>query len=161
MCWNALEKVRNMASDGYPYGIPSPLPSRGCEAGSAVSNLLQPRHVLYIEDNVINQIYVQAILEPMGYFVDIAEDGAAGLAMAVRGQYHLILLDGRLPDLSGLEVLRRLRQQSLYRVHTPVIIISADIRPENTAAYLANGANMFLSKPFRHDELLMKVAEFD
>jgi CheY-like chemotaxis protein len=150
-----------MAPQGYSSTTPLTLSSERLTHGDGLNPIILPRHILYIEDNAINQIYVQAVLEPMGYFVDVADDGASGLAMAARGQYQLILLDGRLPDLSGLEVLRRLRKLPTLVMHTPIIVISADVRPENTAAYLAGGADVFLPKPFRHEELLLKVASFD
>jgi CheY-like chemotaxis protein len=110
--------------------------------------------VLYIEDNLSNLQLVERLLSRRpGVTLISAMRPQLGLDLA--GEHHpdLILLDLDLPDMSGQEVLRRLRADS-DTANVPIVILSADARPALIARLLEVGARAFLTKPLDIKELL-------
>ena len=88
-----------------------------------------------------------------GYEVDSAYNGREGLKKAVEEEWKLILLDIMLPELSGLEVCRRIRQTK----ETPIIMLTARALIPDKIAGLDSGANDYITKPFSIEELLARV----
>jgi DNA-binding response OmpR family regulator len=114
----------------------------------------EKENILIIEDeNGIARI-LQLELEHEGYELGRAADGRTGLQMATSGEWHLILLDVMLPELNGIEVLRRLRQTDAV---VPVILLTArDTVPDKVSGF-EHGANDYVTKPFAMEELLARV----
>ena len=96
--------------------------------------------------------FIKRELEEESYAVDLCEDGAQGLDMALSGSYDLIMIDLMLPSLPGLEVLTRLRKE---KIQTPVLILTAQSKVDQRVKGLDAGADDYLTKPF--DELLARV----
>lgn len=90
-------------------------------------------------------------LEAAGYRTLTANDGAAGVAMALAHKPDAVLLDVRMPQMDGLAALKVLREDERTR-DTPVIILSASLRDKQKA--LDAGARYFLTKPYRSDDVL-------
>ena len=110
--------------------------------------------VLYVEDNRVNAMLIEQMLARWpGVEVVIADDGAAGLAQAASLSPDVILLDLQLPDMSGLEVLRRLRSQASTK-GVPIIALSASALPDQVAAARAAGADDYWTKPVRLETFL-------
>jgi DNA-binding response OmpR family regulator len=87
--------------------------------------------------------------------VSFAANGQQGVRMAHADPVDTILLDLRLPDISGLEVLNQIRAFS----QTPVIILTADRNPENIIKAVRSGANDYILKPFRQVELISRIRQ--
>ena len=103
--------------------------------------------VLHIEDNLSNLKLVERILDRRPQLeLREATSGAEGLALAAELQPSLILLDLRLPDVTGDGVLRGLRENESTRA-IPVVVISAEARPAESDRLIAAGAEHFLVKP--------------
>lgn len=119
-----------------------------------------PRHVLLIEDDDDNRAVIRRVLElrPHATLVE-AENGAAGIESAIADLPALVILDNRLPDMSGMEVLRRL-QSHPTTASVPVVVLSADALRGSIDAMLAAGATDYLTKPFRLSELLATIDRF-
>jgi len=100
---------------------------------------LEPQKVLVADDDAINRDVLCELLQPE-YTVLLAKDGAQALARAARHVPDLVLLDVMMPDMSGYEVLRRLRATPATE-HVSVIFISGLDRPEDEAAGLKMGAS--------------------
>ena len=109
--------------------------------------------ILIVEDEAAIARFVELELRHEGYQVDKAEDGRAGLEQALAGQYELVLLDIMLPELSGLEVLRRLRREK----DTPVILLTARDTVMDKVSGLDMGADDYITKPFAIEELLARI----
>ena len=109
--------------------------------------------ILLVEDEEKLARMVELELKYEGYQVDKAADGRTGLAMAQAGDYDLILLDIMLPALNGMEVLRRLRRESLV----PVIMLTARDTVMDKVAGLDAGADDYITKPFAIEELLARI----
>ena len=109
--------------------------------------------VLVIEDEVQIRRLLRGCLERNGFQVIEAPNGESGLESAVAKEPEAVLLDLRLPDMDGLEVLKRLREWS----QAPVIVISVRNREQDKVAALNGGANDYLTKPFGTAELLARL----
>ena len=115
--------------------------------------------VLCIEDNLSNLRLIEVILERRpGITLLSAMQGSIGLDLARQHEPDLILLDLNLPDISGKEVLARLRQSALTR-DIPVIVVSADATPIQIQRLLDAGATAYLTKPLNVKEFLRTLDE--
>ncbi|HEY8914306.1 response regulator transcription factor [Lacisediminihabitans sp.] len=112
------------------------------------------RHILIAEDEPRISDFLQRGLRAEGYTCTVMADGADALNEAQTGGYDLVLLDIGLPTLDGFEVLRRLRMQDQS---TPVIMLTARRSVADTILSLDSGANDYLPKPFKFDELMARV----
>ncbi len=110
--------------------------------------------LLYAEDEPAMSEAVVDILTYHKYTVDAVYDGADALYYAEHEQYDGIILDVMMPKLSGLEVLRRLREKG---VGTPVLLLTARGEVEDRIEGLDLGADDYLPKPFAMGELLARV----
>lgn len=109
--------------------------------------------ILIVEDEEKLARFLELELSHEGYTAAKAGDGRTGLAMAESGGYDLIVLDIMLPELSGLELLRRLRRTSAV----PVILLTARGAVTDKVSGLDMGANDYITKPFAIEELLARI----
>ena len=109
--------------------------------------------ILVVEDEEKLARFVQLELEHEGYIADVAGTGRKALAAATERQYDLILLDIMLPELNGLEVLRRVMKER----PTPVILLTARDAVMDKVSGLDAGAVDYITKPFAIEELLARI----
>ncbi len=110
--------------------------------------------LLLAEDEKTLRDQLLDILERHGYTVDAAEDGARALALGESELYDLAIIDIGLPRLSGMEVIRRLRDQGR---DMPILILTARGDWQDKVEGLSSGADDYLVKPFHVRELLARV----
>ncbi len=110
--------------------------------------------ILIVEDEERISGFVSKGLRAAGYSTTVVAEGDEGLAQALSGSHDLVLLDIGLPGIDGFEVLRRLRARDS---RLPVILLTARTAVADTVAGLDGGANDYIPKPFRFDELLARV----
>ncbi|MEH7332874.1 response regulator transcription factor [Neobacillus drentensis] len=110
--------------------------------------------ILVVEDEKQIAKILKLELEYEGYQVDVAYDGKAGLQAALNDKLDLILLDVMLPEMNGIEVLRRIRKENTM---LPVILLTARNMTMDKVAGLDQGANDYITKPFEIEELLARV----
>ena len=116
-----------------------------------------PRTVLYVDDNLVNVALLERILQRRPEVTLLtATDGRAGLELARVHQPALVLLDLNLPEMSGQEVLLRLRAEP-ETAAIPVVIVSGDATPANVDALKAAGATDYLTKPYHVKEVLAVI----
>ena len=109
--------------------------------------------ILIVEDEEKIARFVTLELEHEGYQVEHAADGRTAVDMALERDYDLILLDVLLPQLNGMEVLRRIRK----RKDVPVIMVTARDAVMDKVAGLDAGADDYLTKPFAIEELFARI----
>ncbi len=109
--------------------------------------------ILVIDDDVKLCRLIRDYLEPMGYQVSAAHNGAGGLDLALREPFSALILDVMLPGLDGLEVLRRLRAQS----NVPVLMLTGRGEEPDRIVGLELGADDYLPKTFSTRELLARL----
>ena len=113
--------------------------------------------VLVVEDEEPVADLIAVLLARQGWEVQVARTGWQGLQLAIEERFDLITLDIGLPDLSGLEICRELRQRHIsYR--TPVVFVSAHGGEDVRRQALGFEAADFIQKPFRAEELLARIS---
>jgi two-component system, sensor histidine kinase and response regulator len=115
--------------------------------------------VLLAEDEPINREIALALLNDVGLVADFAEDGEQALALAVRNNYDLILMDMQMPRMDGLKATRQIRQLP-NREALPIIAMTANAFAEDRADCLAAGMNDFTSKPIDPDTLFAMLLKW-
>lgn len=120
----------------------------------AMASIQAGARILLIDDEPGIRNFISRGLRGEGFTVDLASDGDAGLKAALGPPYDLIILDLLLPDLGGIDVLRRLLG---HHPGQPVIVLSALGDTSSKVASLEAGAEDYLVKPFSFEELLARV----
>ena len=110
--------------------------------------------ILVVEDEQEIAKILKIELEYEGYEVLMAHDGKLGLQLALTEKLDLILLDVMLPEINGLELLRKLRKENHL---LPIILLTARNMTMDKVTGLDLGANDYITKPFEMDELLARV----
>ena len=125
-------------------------PASGDEDERIATAAALGKRVLLVEDNPINALLARALLTREGCEIDHAISGEEAIAAAKLGAYDLILMDMRMPGLTGVETARELRN---LRVETPIVALTANAFEDDRHACLAAGMNDFLVKPMSPDAL--------
>ena len=110
-------------------------------------------HILLVEDEENLHSFLKLELEYEGYEVTVSENGKEALELFHRNQYDMVLLDLMLPGINGLEVCRRIREESMV----PIIMLTARDTVMDRITGLQLGADDYLPKPFDTQELLARM----
>ncbi len=110
--------------------------------------------ILVVEDDRTVGQYVHRGLMEQGFQAELVADGAQALEAATHGNFDLVILDLRLPGMSGLEVLRTLRDRGNT---SPVLVLTAQDALDFKVQALRSGADDYVTKPFAFEELLARV----
>lgn len=110
--------------------------------------------ILIAEDEPRISAFLKRGLESAGYAAEVVDDGDLALDRALSGEIDLVLLDVGLRGMDGFEVLRHLRGQGSA---VPVIMLTARSSTRDTVDGLNSGANDYVPKPFKFDELLARI----
>jgi len=114
--------------------------------------------LLVVDDQDANVTVLRRMLERAGYSrVEGTTDPREVVPLVLALQPDLILLDLRMPDVDGFEVLARLRPHVPEHTYLPVIVLTADISPEARQRALSMGAKDFIGKPFDSTEVLLRI----
>lgn len=122
------------------------------------------KHLLLVEDNALNLEIAEELLQTMGASVDIAKNGAAGIAQfqqSAQGHYDMILMDIQMPVMNGYEATRQIR--ALPRpdaARVPIIAMTADAFAEDVEAAKQAGMNGHLAKPFDMGALTKIISRY-
>lgn len=117
------------------------------------------KRLLVIEDDPANLRLMVLLLKAAGHQVTGAENGTTGLEAARRELPDLILCDGRMPDLTGFEVARRIRSDAAT-AGIPMIAVTGLVRDADQGELLEAGFNGFIAKPFDVKTFAAQVADF-
>jgi len=115
-------------------------------------------HVLCAEDFATNQVIIRTLLENMGHDVEIADNGRIALDMLMNSQFDIILMDGRMPEMDGLEATRHIRSavwqdKPIKQSDIKIVALTANVTDEDRERFIAVGMNSFLCKPINEVEL--------
>ena len=110
--------------------------------------------ILVIEDEHKIANSIKKGLEQEHYLVDVAYEGNDGLSLAQTEEYDAIILDRLLPQINGLEICKRLREE---HIHTPILMLTAKGQLEDRVEGLNAGADDYLVKPFAFTELIARI----
>ena len=115
--------------------------------------MTRPARILLVDDEVSIQRAVAPLLRARGYTVEVAGSGAAALEALASQPPDLIVLDLGLPDIDGIELCQRLREES----KAPVVVLSARSGEAGKVKVLDLGADDYITKPFSPEELLARI----
>lgn len=143
---------------GYTSFLPQMMEVQHFHNNDQQDNVRYPL-VLAVEDNEDNlQLLIQVLMLIECSFIPI-RDGHTAVLKAQNYQPDLILLDMMLPDLNGLEVVHRLKQDSCTRT-IPIIAVTAMARAEDQERFFLSGCNDYIKKPYIIDELEAKIRRY-
>ena len=126
-----------------------PILTRGAQE---VENKVPALRILLVEDVELNITVARALLEKLGHQVSVARNGAEALAQFAPARFDLLLLDIHLPDMTGLDIADRLRQQYLPAQLPPLVALTANVI-RSKQEYQAHGLQDVIGKPLSADNL--------
>jgi CheY-like chemotaxis protein/nitrogen-specific signal transduction histidine kinase len=118
--------------------------------------------ILLAEDNLVNQRFVQSILERRGYSVVVAGDGKEALERLRKDTFDVVLMDVQMPEVDGLEATRAIREsEKSTGLHVPIIALTAHAMKDDQDRCVAAGMDGYLSKPVYSADLLAMIEALD
>ena len=160
--------VSSVIGEGSNFHFEVPMALSSAEACHVEERELLPHshklNILCAEDFATNQVIIRTLLEDMGHYVDIVENGKEALDKLLVSDYDLVLMDGRMPEMDGLETTRMIRlgqwqDQRLPNPKIKVVALTANVTEEDKQNYLQAGMNDFLTKPVDEQELHHVLAD--
>ena len=132
--------------------------SQGARVAESETSALR---VLVTDDNATNRMVAELIMASIGAEVICAENGQEAIDAFDRSPFDVVLMDLQMPVMDGLTATRTIREREAARglPRTPVVVVSANIMPEQKAASAAAGADEHLGKPVRAEELIATVVK--
>jgi CheY-like chemotaxis protein len=132
----------------------------GTEASAAGARKpLRPLRVLLVEDSLVNQKLVKALLEREGHRVVVANDGQEGVAVFRAEPFDMVLMDVQMPQMDGLEATVAMRQAEKQKgTHVPIIAMTAHAMQGDRERCLEAGMDEYLAKPIRARRLFDTIA---
>lgn len=109
--------------------------------------------ILLVEDSPVIQLVHESTLQGAGFTVDTAESGKEALAMCAKHKYKLILMDINLPDMTGLEITTRIRQNNHLNKTVPIVALTSYTEKEIKKQCLECGMNEYRHKPINQKQL--------
>lgn len=124
--------------------------------------LAERLRALVVDDVATNRLVMQTLLAPLEVDVTCAASGQEALDILKREHFDLVLMDVQMPGMDGVETTQqlRLREQRAGRSKTPVVAVTANVLPEQVAAYKSAGLEEHLAKPVKREELVELLTYF-
>ena len=114
-------------------------------------------HVLIAEDNAINQMLLKRILEGMGFYVMLAEDGQEAYEIITNENNHvdLVFMDMQMPRMNGIDATIAVRKKNFTEI--PIVALTANVQEDDRNLCLASGMNDFITKPVKKEQLIKMI----
>ncbi len=116
-------------------------------------------HILVVDDNATNRMVAQSLVEMFDCTSEAAEDGEEAVEAARTGRFDLILMDIRMPRMDGVAATRAIRALPGRIGAVPIIALTANADPDDSAGYLAAGMNGVVEKPMKPEHLLQALQQ--
>lgn len=118
---------------------------------------LKGARIMVAEDNAINAMVAKKFLEGWGAYLELAKDGKEVIQLWRAGDFDLILMDLRMPEMDGVEATRYIRESNSEKADIPILALTASAMLEEQNEIFEAGMNEYVSKPFNPEELLSKI----
>ncbi|HHE74490.1 MAG TPA: response regulator [Desulfobacteraceae bacterium] len=115
---------------------------------------MKPLNILVIDDEDVICEACELVLSEKGHAVTVRNDGKAGLSAIRQGTYDILLLDMKLPDIDGMEILRTAQKE---KPGLCIIVMTGYSSISNAVQAIKQGADEYLAKPFTEDELVQAI----
>jgi len=115
--------------------------------------------ILIVEDDAANVLVAENFMEIFGYSSEVADTGVKALELLQNNVYHAVLMDVQMPDMSGLDVTRKIREIENRKgvFHSHIIGMTAHARPDDRVACMEAGMDDYITKPFDPNDLKAKL----
>ena len=143
-----------LRKDAPPVNEPTRVSAEDAER--TIRQKLGSKRILLVEDEPINREIAQALLEDVGFIVDLAEDGGKAIERVQAATYDLILMDMQMPHINGLEATRQIRLLP-EGAAIPIIAMTANAFAEDRELCIEAGMNDFIAKPVSVSLLYQKL----
>ncbi len=119
------------------------------------------KHVLLVEDNLVNQKFAVAVLKMNGYTADVADNGKIGVEKYEKTEYDAILMDIQMPIMDGVECTKEIRKMEKERnwERIKIIAVTAFAMPGDEKKILENGLDTYLAKPYKAADLIALIED--
>jgi hypothetical protein len=119
------------------------------------------KHILLVEDNLLNQKFALAVLKMNGYTADVAENGKIAVEKYEQNEYDLILMDIQMPIMDGIESTKEIREIEDVKgwERIKIIAVTAFAMPGDERKFLEAGLDSYLAKPYKGPELIKLIEE--
>jgi CheY-like chemotaxis protein/HPt (histidine-containing phosphotransfer) domain-containing protein len=159
LAWSNPEAAGAVPSFGVERGAPTSAAGWMAEPTDAQRARIQERHVLVVDDNLVNQQVATELLLHIGARVSVAGDGDEALQRLAEEPVDCVLMDIQMPVMDGLQATREIRQRPAT-ARLPVIAMTANAREEDRLRCVQAGMNDFLTKPVMAQQLYATVARW-
>jgi len=112
-------------------------------------------HILLVEDNKANQMFMKVILKKLGITFDIANDGVEAVELFTKNAYDIVLMDENMPNMNGIEATKKIREYERANnlSHTTIVALTANALEGDKDRFILAGMDYYLSKPLDIDKL--------
>ncbi len=128
-------------------------------SSSEFQTTLAPLRILVVDDHEINREFLHAGLRGLVRQVDLSESGQKAIEQCQSAEYDLILMDLHMPNMDGLTTSERIRALKSPSAQAPIIVLTADTRPEERARLKAAGFGDCLTKPITLTDLIAAISD--
>ncbi len=124
------------------------------------SNVLK-KHVLLVEDNLLNQKFALAVLKIKGYTADLAENGKIGVELYEKNEYDAVLMDIQMPIMNGIEATQKIREieQKNNWPRIKIVAVTAYAMPGDEERFKDAGIDLYIAKPYKGDDLIALIQQ--
>lgn len=158
-------KLKSVESIGTQFVVELPIPWIEKEMPTTQNTPVKQQreskrhlHILLAEDNRVNAIVAKGFCEKLGHTVEIAENGLIAIKKAQEHQYDLILMDNHMPEMSGVEATRFIRER--LGINTVLFAYTADVFREAHDNFIEAGADHVLTKPLQRESFSDALKQF-
>jgi PAS domain S-box-containing protein len=131
----------------------------GAKRVASLRDCQEPPRILVVDDHPENRDWLVKLLRLVGFSVSEAQDGEDALRRQIEWRPHLILMDVHMPGMDGLEAIRRIRREP-HGPETVIFALTASATANQRGAVLKEGADAFIPKPCKENELLEKIGAY-
>ena len=156
--------VESHEGQGSAFWFEIPAPPEGSASEDVSDDACglecSPLRLLVVDDLEMNRELIKLMLEPLGFVIEQANDGAQAIQAALKAPFDLILMDVRMPGVDGLEASRLIRGTVGPNCRTPILAFTADVGQGNSGAFHSAGMNDVIAKPISTPELISKIIQW-
>ncbi|WP_062544866.1 hybrid sensor histidine kinase/response regulator [Rufibacter tibetensis] len=127
------------------------------QADQLSTKVLKNAKILLVEDNAVNQMLVNKVLRDKEVLVTMANNGQEAINLLRQQSFDLVLMDMQMPEMDGYEAMQYIRQQLPSHRDIPIIALTAHASEGEITKCLSAGANTYVSKPFKAEDLLHEM----
>ncbi|MDP2721615.1 MAG: response regulator [Bacteroidales bacterium] len=119
------------------------------------------KHVLLVEDNLLNQKFAMAVLKLKGYTADLADNGQIGVELFAKNEYDAILMDIQMPIMNGIDATKQIRamEQKNQWPRIKIIAVTAYAMPGDEERFKQAGIDLYIAKPYKGDDLIAFIQQ--